>query len=215
MEVNLGGLKLYRLINLVGAIFLLIILAPIMLLVTIAIRLDSRGPAIFKQTRIGQFDRHFTLYKFRTMHIGTPDMPSELVKKDDQRFTGLGRFLRRFSIDELPQLLNIIRGDMNFIGPRPALYNQDRLIKKRKELGINKLKPGVTGWAQVNGRENISLERKVELDKYYLEKRSFRMDVKIFWLTLVKSLGGADLYLEKASGRDKFAEQSKNYHSSM
>jgi len=206
---------LYRLINLVGAIFLLIILAPIILLVSIAIRLDSRGPAIFKQTRMGQFDSHFTLYKFRSMHVGTPDIPSEMVKKDDRRFTGLGRFLRRFSIDELPQLLNIIRGDMNFIGPRPALYNQDRLIKMRKELGVNKLKPGVTGWAQVNGRENISLERKVELDKYYLEKRSLGMDVKIIWLTLVKSLGGVDLYIEKAGGRDKLADQSKNYHSSV
>ncbi|MGV8149995.1 MAG: sugar transferase [Alkaliphilus sp.] len=103
-------------------------------------------------------------------------------------------------IDELPQLFNIIRGDMNFIGPRPALYNQAELIARRKEAGVNRLKPGVTGWAQVNGRETISLERKVELDKYYLDNRSWRLEIKIMWLTLVKSLGGADLYLEKPGG---------------
>ncbi|MCL5779530.1 MAG: sugar transferase [Firmicutes bacterium] len=173
---------------------LLIILAPLMLLVAVAIRLDSRGPAIFKQTRVGQFDRFFTIYKFRTMHVGTPDLPSEMVQKDDRRFTRLGKFFRRLSIDELPQLFNIIKGDMNFIGPRPALHNQDKLIAMRKKAGVNRLKPGVTGWAQVNGRDNIPLERKVELDKFYLDHHSLVLDLKILWLTLVKSITGADLY---------------------
>ncbi|MEW6066083.1 MAG: sugar transferase [Bacillota bacterium] len=185
---------MYRLINLAGAVLLLIILAPLMLLVAVAIRLDSRGPAIFKQTRVGQFDRFFTIYKFRTMHVGTPDLPSEMVQKDDRRFTRLGKFLRRLSIDELPQLFNIIKGDMNFIGPRPALHNQDKLIAMRKKAGVNRLKPGVTGWAQVNGRDNIPLERKVELDKFYLDHHSLVLDLKILWLTLVKSITGADLY---------------------
>lgn len=195
---------MYRLLNLAGAILLLIVLAPVMIPAAIAIRLDSRGPAVFKQTRVGQFDRYFTLYKFRTMHVGTPDLPSEMVSKDDQKFTRVGRFLRRFSIDELPQLFNIIRGDLNFIGPRPALYNQYKLIAMRKAAGINKLKPGVTGWAQVNGRENISLERKVELDKYYMDNRSWLLNVRILWLTILKSITGADLYREKHNGNDNF-----------
>lgn len=195
---------MYRLLNLAGAILLLIVLAPVMILAAIAIRLDSRGPAVFKQTRVGQFDQYFTLYKFRTMHVGTPDLPSEMVSKDDQKFTRVGRFLRRFSIDELPQLFNIIRGDLNFIGPRPALYNQYKLIAMRKAAGINKLKPGVTGWAQVNGRENISLERKVELDKYYMDNRSWLLNVRILWLTILKSITGADLYREKHNGNDNF-----------
>lgn len=185
---------MYRLINLAGAVLLLIIIAPLMLLVAVAIRLDSRGPAIFKQTRVGQFDRFFTIYKFRTMHVGTPDLPSEMVQKDDRRFTRLGKFLRRLSIDELPQLFNIVKGDMNFIGPRPALHNQYKLIAMRKKAGVNRLRPGVTGWAQVNGRDNIPLERKVELDKFYLDHHSLVLDLKILWLTLVKSITGADLY---------------------
>jgi len=205
----------YRLLNVVGAILLLVVLAPLMMLVALAIRLDSQGPAIFKQTRVGQFGRYFTLYKFRTMHVGTPDLPSEMVSKDDHRFTRLGKFLRRFSIDELPQLFNIIRGDMNFIGPRPALYNQYELIAIRNAAGVNCLKPGVTGWAQVNGRENISLEQKVELDKYYLDNRSWWLDIKILWMTVVKSLGGADLYREKPEGIDTFTNQQKNYPSSL
>lgn len=203
-----------RLINILSSIVLLVVLAPLMIIVALAIRIDSLGPAIFKQTRVGQYDRYFTLYKFRTMHVGTPDLPSEMVSKDDHRFTRLGKFLRRFSIDELPQLFNIIRGDMNFIGPRPALYNQYELISMRKEAGVNRLKPGVTGWAQVNGRENISLERKVELDKYYLENRSWWLDIKILWLTFIKSISGVNLYNEKKKGADSFIENKKNYPSS-
>ncbi|MCL4440700.1 MAG: sugar transferase [Firmicutes bacterium] len=203
------------LVNVVGAIVLLVVLAPLMVLVALAVRLDSSGPAIFKQTRVGQFDRYFTLYKFRTMHVGTPDLPSEVVSKDDYRFTRLGKLLRRFSIDELPQLFNIIRGDMNFIGPRPALYNQYDLIAMRKKTGVNRLKPGVTGWAQVNGRENISLERKVELDKYYSENCSWWLDLMIIWLTIVRSLRGVNLYKEKSGQIETITEQPKNFPSSL
>ncbi|RJX19120.1 MAG: sugar transferase [Desulforudis sp.] len=198
---------MYRLVNLMGALVLLVLSLPLMLLVALAIRLDSPGPAIFKQKRVGQYDRYFTLYKFRTMRVGTPDLPSDMVPKDDQRFTKLGRFLRRFSIDELPQLVNIIRGDMNFVGPRPALYNQDELIAMRQAAGVNQLKPGVTGWAQVNGRDNIPLELKVELDKYYRDNRSWLLDIKILWLTLMKCLGGTDLYNEKPVRTKQASEQ--------
>lgn len=187
-----------RLVNLLGAVLLLVCLAPVMLVVAVAIRVDSPGPAIFKQKRVGQGDRFFILYKFRSMRLDTPDLPADMVPADDDRFTRLGRFLRRFSIDELPQLVNIIRGEMNFIGPRPALYNQEELIRRRRAAGVHRLKPGVTGWAQVNGRENVSLERKVELDRYYLENRTWRLDMKIMWLTVVKCFGGADLYAEDA-----------------
>lgn len=200
---------MYRLINLLGAMLLLVVLAPIMAVVALAIRLDSKGPAIFKQTRVGQFNKHFILYKFRTMHAGMPDFPSEMVPKDDNRFTRLGRPLRRFSIDELPQLFNIIKGDMNFVGPRPALYNQKVLIAMRKGNGVNRLRPGITGWAQVNGRENISLERKVSLDKYYLDNRSWWLDVKILWLTVVRSLGGDDLYNETPAKGKEIVERSE------
>lgn len=200
---------MYRLINLLCAVLLLVFLAPIMAVVAIAIRLDSKGPAIFKQTRVGQFDKRFTLYKFRTMHVGVLDLPSEIVPKDDDRFTRIGKPLRRFSIDELPQLFNVIKGNMNFAGPRPALYNQEILIAMRKKNGVNQLKPGITGWAQVNGRENISLERKVSLDKYYLDNRSWWLDVKILWLTVVKSLGGIDLYNETPANGKEMVEQSK------
>jgi O-antigen biosynthesis protein WbqP len=191
--------SLYRAVNLLGASVLVLISAPVLFVLCLAIRLESPGQAVFRQKRVGQDERYFTLYKFRTMHNGIPDLPSHLVSEDDELFTKLGRFLRRFSIDELPQLFNIIKGDMNFIGPRPALYNQEDLIEMRRAVGVNGLKPGVTGWAQVNGRDNIPLERKVELDRYYLENRSLLLDLRILWLTLVKSLGGADLYTDHAS----------------
>ncbi len=199
-----------RFINLIMALLLLIIFAPLMVIVAIIIRLDSKGPAIFKQKRAGQYDSFFTLYKFRTMHVGTPDMPSEMVPKDDHRFTRVGKFLRRFSIDELPQLFNVIKGDMNFVGPRPALYNQYELIQMRKDNGVNRLKPGITGWAQVNGRENVSLRKKVELDKYYLDNRSWLLDLKIIWLTIVKSLVGADLYAEKVTVHGDYRGQHES-----
>lgn len=199
-----------RLVNLIMALWLLVILAPLMVVVAIVICLDSRGPAIFKQKRAGQYDSFFTLYKFRTMHVGTPDMPSEMVPRDDHRITRVGKFLRRFSIDELPQLFNVIKGNMNFVGPRPALYNQYELIKMRKDKGIDRLKPGVTGWAQVNGRENVLLSKKVELDKYYLDNRSWLLDLKIIWLTIVKSLAGADLYAEKGTVHGDYRGQHES-----
>ncbi len=171
-----------------------IALSPILLLVALIIRLESPGPAIFTQKRVGQFGRLFTIYKFRTMQIGTPDLPSDKVGEDDPRFTRNGRFLRRFSIDEFPQLFNIIKGEMVFIGPRPALHNQHELNAMRHMRGIDVLKPGITGWAQVNGRDSIPLETKVELDKYYLGFHNWQLDLKILWLTFFKTTTGEGLY---------------------
>lgn len=176
------------------AILMTIVLAPVLLLVALLIKLESSGPAIFTQKRVGQFGRLFTIYKFRTMQIGTPDLPSDKVGEDDPRFTKSGKFLRRFSIDEFPQLFNIIKGEMVFIGPRPALHNQHELNAMRHMRGIDALKPGITGWAQVNGRDSIPLETKVELDKYYLDFHNWQLDLKILWLTFFKTTTGEGLY---------------------
>lgn len=176
------------------AILMTFVLSPVLLLVALLIKLESPGPAVFTQKRVGQFGRLFTIFKFRTMQIGTPDLPSDKVGEDDPRFTKSGKFLRRFSIDEFPQLFNIIKGEMVFIGPRPALHNQHELNAMRHMRGIDVLKPGITGWAQVNGRDSIPLETKVELDKYYLEFHDFQLDLKILWLTFFKTTTGEGLY---------------------
>ena len=168
--------------------------APFLLLIAILVKFDSPGPALFRQRRIGQNNIEFFMLKFRTMQVGMPDLPSDQVAETDHRFTGIGKFLRRFSVDELPQLWNVLQGEMNFVGPRPALYNQYELNERRTALGIHKIKPGITGWAQVNGRDSIPLERKVELDHYYLQHRSNTLDMRILWMTVFKSAVGKDLY---------------------
>ena len=168
--------------------------SPFLLLLALLVKLDSPGPALFKQRRIGRNNQEFSMLKFRTMQVGMPDLPSDQVAETDHRFTGIGKILRRFSLDELPQLWNVVQGEMNFVGPRPALYNQYDLIERRTSLGVHKIKPGITGWAQVNGRDSIPLERKVELDHYYLLHRSWAMDMRILWMTVFKSAVGADLY---------------------
>ena len=176
------------------AVLATIALSPVLLLVALIIKLESQGPAIYTQQRVGQFGRLFTIYKFRTMQTGMPDLPSDKVGADDPRFTQSGKWLRRFSIDEFPQLFNIIKGEMVFIGPRPALHNQHELNAMRHMRRIDALKPGISGWAQVNGRDSISLETKVELDKYYLDNRSWRLDLKILWMTFFKTTRGEGLY---------------------
>ena len=176
------------------AVLASIALSPVLLLVALIIKLESQGPAIYTQKRVGQFGRFFTIYKFRTMQTGMPDLPSDKVGADDPRFTRSGKWLRRFSIDEFPQLFNIIKGEMVFIGPRPALHNQHELNAMRHMRRIDALKPGISGWAQVNGRDSISLETKVELDKYYLDNRSWRLDLKILWMTFFKTTRGEGLY---------------------
>lgn len=183
-----------RLTDIIISLLLIIASSPVMLITALIIRLDSPGPAIFKQQRIGKDNKPFTIYKFRTMYVGTPDVAKSLIDRNDSRITRIGRFLRKTSIDELPQLFNILKGDMTFIGPRPALYNQYDLIQMRTDKGVHVLKPGVTGYAQVNGREDISLEQKVEYDEYYLKNRSLALDLKILYDTVREVLTSRGAY---------------------
>ena len=171
---------------------LLIALAPLLLALAVAIRLDSEGPALFRQRRIGRGSREFRIVKFRTMQVGTPDLASDLMGPASPRVTRLGRFLRRTSLDELPQLWNVLKGEMSLVGPRPALFNQYDLIARRQSAGVDALRPGVTGWAQIHGRDDIPLDLKVELDRYYREHASARLDFVIVlrtFLTLFSSRG--------------------------
>lgn len=197
----------------IAAIILLLLLFPLLLIISLAIRLDSPGPVIFKQKRVGQYRKYFTIYKFRTMVVGMPDLPSALVSEDDNRFTRLGRLLRRLSLDELPQLFNIVRGEMVFVGPRPALYNQDDLIVLREHYGVYALKPGVTGWAQINGREMVSIDEKVHLDYYYLQNHSLYLDIRIIFKTITNCFRGEDLYLSSrqySNGGETVSDYNKN-----
>ena len=158
---------------------LLVVLAPLLAVVALAVRLDSPGPALFRQRRVGRASREFTILKFRTMRVGTPDLASHLMGPGSDRVTRVGRWLRRTSLDELPQLLNVLAGDMTLVGPRPALHNQHDLVALRQQAGVDALKPGVTGWAQIHGRDDLPLDRKVAYDRWYLEHVSFGLDLGI------------------------------------
>lgn len=172
------------------ALFLLLLLSPVFILVALAIAVEDGSPILFRQKRIGKNYSFFTIYKFRSMKKNTPDVATHLLKSPGQYLLKCGGLIRKFSIDELPNLINIIKGDMVFIGPRPALYNQDDLMTLRIDAGVAKLKPGITGWAQVNGRDEISLEEKVRLEKEYLEQHSFQMNIKIIVMTFFSSVAG-------------------------
>jgi O-antigen biosynthesis protein WbqP len=169
---------------LVGAAFLAL---PI-LTVALAVRMTSPGPAIYWSDRVGRNNRIFKMPKFRSMRIDTPAMATHLLQNPDQWLTPIGSFLRKSSLDELPQLWSILKGDMSFVGPRPALFNQDDLIALRTEKGIQALVPGLTGWAQVNGRDELPIPQKVQLDAEYLQRQSFFFDLKILWMTALKVL---------------------------
>ena len=169
-------------------LILLICLSPILFIVAITIIVDDGFPILFRQKRVGQNNAHFWIYKFRTMKKDAPDIATHLVKDGTSLYTSIGPFLRKFSFDELPQLINILKGDMVFIGPRPALYNQDDLIELRTQIGVHRLVPGVTGWAQVNGRDELSIPDKVKMDIYYLENQSLWLDIKILCMTIFKVL---------------------------
>ena len=166
----------------------LICLSPIFALVALAIIIDDGFPIFFRQKRIGINNDEFWIYKFRTMKKETPDVPTHLVKETQDYNTVSGPILRKLSIDELPQLINILKGEMVFVGPRPALHNQDDLKTLRTEKGLHKLKPGVTGWAQVNGRDKLRISEKVKLDEYYLQNKSFWLNIKILFMTGVQVL---------------------------
>lgn len=164
----------------------LVVLSPFFLLIIIAIKLDSKGPILFKQKRVGINKKNFTIYKFRTMRIDTPkEMPTHLLDNPEQYITKIGKFLRKTSLDELPQLINILKGDMAVIGPRPSLWNQYDLIEARDKLGVNDVRPGLTGWAQINGRDELEILVKAKLDGEYIANISFLMDLECFVGTIV------------------------------
>jgi O-antigen biosynthesis protein WbqP len=177
--------------NRIIAILLFILLLPIIIFASLYIFIVDGFPIIFSQKRAGIDNSYFNIYKLRTMKKNTPDIATDKLTFDP--FIFVGKILRKLSLDELPQLLNIIKGDINFIGPRPALYNQNELINKRKKLGISKIKPGITGWAQVNGRDNISEEEKIKFDFYYLENKSIKLNFKIIYKTFLRVLTAKDV----------------------
>jgi len=175
-----------RLFDLTLALPAALILALPITLVALAVRLTSPGPALYWSDRVGRHNRIFRMPKFRSMRIDTPAVATHLLENPAQWLTPIGPFLRKSSLDELPQLWSILRGDMSFVGPRPALFNQDDLIALRTEAGVHELVPGLTGWAQVNGRDEIPIPQKVALDAEYLRRRSLSFDVRILWLTAIK-----------------------------
>ena len=177
-----------RLFDFVMSLIGIVVLSPIILIVSLAVKFTSPGPILFKQRRIGKNNVEFEIYKFRTMRIDTPNVPTHLLKNPEQWITPVGKFLRKASLDELPQLFNILKGEMSIVGPRPALYNQIDLKEMRTEAGVHKLVPGLTGWAQINGRDEIPLSLKVKLDKEYLEKKNFFFDIKIIFMTVLSVL---------------------------
>jgi len=166
--------------------FLLIVIIFPLLIISIFIKLSSEGPILYWSDRIGLDGIIFKMPKFRTMYTGTPAVATHLLKDAEGSVTPLGKVLRRFSIDEFPQLFSILKGQMSFVGPRPALFNQHDLIKLRKEFKIETLVPGLTGWAQINGRDNISIQEKVEFDKEYKDMKSLKLDFKIIFLTILR-----------------------------
>ena len=179
-----------RLLAIVLSLLGLLCLGWLLILLCVAIKIDSPGPVLFKQKRVGQGKRHFYILKFRTMRIDTPkDMPTHLLANPDQYITRVGRFLRKTSLDELPQLLNILKGDMAIIGPRPALWNQFDLIAERDKYGANDVRPGLTGLAQVMGRDELPIEVKAKYDGDYAQNVTFANDVKIFFKTITSVLG--------------------------
>lgn len=170
---------------LLGLSAALVLLLPV-ILVALAVRLTSEGPVLYWSDRVGRNNSIFRMPKFRSMQIGTPAVATHLLQDPNAYLTPIGSFLRQSSLDELPQLWSILKGDMSFVGPRPALFNQDDLIALRTEYGVHELVPGLTGWAQVNGRDELPIPEKVKLDAEYLRCRSLRFDVYVLWLTFVK-----------------------------
>ncbi|MGP9043572.1 sugar transferase [Cytobacillus kochii] len=203
-------MKVKRFIDIILSLLGIIVLSPIFLILIIAIKIDSRGKVLFKQKRVGINKTHFNILKFRTMRIDTPkDTPTHLLGNPEQYITKLGKFLRQTSLDELPQIWNIFVGQMSIIGPRPALWNQYDLISERDKYGANNVPPGLTGWAQINGRDELPIEIKAKLDGEYVERINFWMDVKCFFGTIVRVVksdgvieGGTGVKKEVASTKD-------------
>lgn len=198
--------KLKRVIDFCVALLGLIVLSPLLLILVIAIKVDSKGPVLFKQKRVGIHKSHFMILKFRTMRIDTPkDVPTHMLTNPEQYITRVGKFLRKTSLDELPQIFNIIKGDMAIVGPRPALWNQYDLIEERDRYGANDVRPGLTGWAQINGRDELEIPVKAKLDGEYVAKMGPWLDIKCFFGTFFSVLR-SDGVVEGGTGSMKKAE---------
>ncbi len=182
-EINI---VMKRIFDVVFSLLLLALLSIPMIIIALIIRLTSQGPALYLSDRVGNNNVIFKMPKFRTMQMDAPQVATHLMNDPDLFLTPVGSFLRKFSLDELPQLWSILKGDMSFVGPRPALFNQDDLIKLRSEKGISQLTPGVTGWAQINGRDDLPVPVKVLYDEYYMKHQSFLFDWQILWKTIFK-----------------------------
>jgi len=194
-------LKIKRFTDIILSLTGLILLSPVFIILIIAIKLDSKGPIFFKQKRVGIHNNYFYILKFRTMRVDTPkDIPTHLLENPDQWITKVGHILRKTSLDELPQIINIFKGEMSVIGPRPALWNQYDLIEEREKYGANDVPVGLTGWAQINGRDELSIEAKAKLDGEYAEKIGFWMDVKCFFGTIASVLR-SDGVVEGGTGK--------------
>jgi O-antigen biosynthesis protein WbqP len=195
-----------RIIDFLLSLIGIIVLSPVLLLLCLAIKIDSKGPIIFKQKRVGKNKTHFNIYKFRTMKIDTPkEMPTHLLEDPDFYITKVGKFLRKTSLDELPQLFNIIKGDMAVIGPRPALWNQYDLIEERDKYGANDIRPGLTGLAQISGRDELEIPIKAKLDGKYTDNISLILDIKYFFGTIA-SVFKSDGVVEGGTGTMKKEE---------
>lgn len=200
-----------RVSDFVLALLGLILLSPLFLLIIILIKIDSKGPILFKQKRVGRHKKHFNILKFRTMRIDTPkDTPTHLLKNPEQWITKMGKFLRKTSLDELPQIMNILKGDMSIIGPRPALWNQFDLIEERDKWDCHKIYPGLTGYAQIHGRDELPIVEKAKLDGYYVKNMGLWLDIKIFFGTIFSIFksegvveGGTGALEEKNELKDK------------
>lgn len=178
-----------RIIDIILSGAAIIILSPLLLVLCLAIKLDTPGPILFTQKRVGIHKSFFQIYKFRTMRIDTPkDVPTHMLENPEQYITKVGKFLRKTSLDELPQIFNIFKGQMSIVGPRPALWNQDDLVAEREKYGANDVTPGLTGWAQINGRDELEIPVKAKLDGEYVAQYGFRMDLKCFFGTIISVL---------------------------
>lgn len=175
-----------RIFDILSSLIAIILFSPILLVLAIIVKCTSQGPVLFKQRRIGKDNVEFMIYKFRTMRIDTPNVATHLLKNPEQYITPIGKFMRKTSLDELPQLFNILKGEMSVVGPRPALYNQYDLIEMRTNANVHMVRPGLTGLAQVSGRDELENEQKVHFDQQYVQKQSFFFDLKLIFLTVVK-----------------------------
>lgn len=196
-----------RIIDIVVSFLGLVLASWLYLIIIIAIKIDDPGPVFFTQKRVGKDKKYFSLYKFRSMKMSTPhDMPTHLLENPEQYITKVGKFIRKTSLDEIPQLWNILKGDMSIIGPRPALWNQYDLLEERDKYGANDIKPGLSGWAQICGRDELEIEQKARLDGEYVEKMSFLFDLRCFFGTAIGALRG-DGVVEGGTGELKKEEK--------